>query len=145
MVFHLTHTLLILLGWFPFLFYSATWVGETYFRFDATGQEHVEKDMVSEIGRIGSTTLIVFSCITLTTSVTSPWLIRTPDEDTNSMMPRTPSGIGGSGDVLPRTRRKPALITVWLYSHFIFVCAMALAPFVTSLRMASTLVAMCGL
>lgn len=127
------------------MFYSATWVGETYFRYDAAGQDHSDKDMVSEIGRIGSTSLIIFSIVTFTASVSSPWLVRTPEEEKEKYTPRPPPSLAPIVEKLPIPSRKPSLITAWFYSHFIVVFAMGLTPFVTSVRMATVLVAVCGL
>ncbi|MCJ1300362.1 hypothetical protein MMC08_003159, partial [Hypocenomyce scalaris] len=43
--------------WFPFLFYSTTWVGETYFRYDAPKTAQESPDTLGDIGRIGSLSL----------------------------------------------------------------------------------------
>lgn len=129
-------------GWFPFLFYASSWVGETYFKYDAVEKDHSGKDMVSEIGRIGSTALICFSIVTFCASIISPWMILSPEEEASSYTPRPPPSLGAIAE-LPK--RKPALITAWFWSHFIFVGAMGLAPFVSSFRFAATLVALCGL
>ena len=42
------------IGWFPFLFYSSTWVGETYYRYENATKP---KDALGGIGRLGSLSL----------------------------------------------------------------------------------------
>jgi solute carrier family 45 protein 1/2/4 len=54
------------IGWFPFLFYSSTWVGETYFRYDAPHDPKDSGDALGDVGRIGSMALVVFSSVTFT-------------------------------------------------------------------------------
>lgn len=48
-------------GWFPFLFYSTTWVGEVYLRYDAPAEAKVAGDLTGQVGRIGSMALIADS------------------------------------------------------------------------------------
>jgi solute carrier family 45 protein 1/2/4 len=56
-------------GWFPFLFYSTTWVGEIYLRYDAPAEAREHSDLTGQVGRIGSMALIAFSIITFVMSV----------------------------------------------------------------------------
>lgn len=49
------------IGWFPFLFYSTTWIGETYFRYDAPHDAKQSKDALGEVGRVGSKAFIIVS------------------------------------------------------------------------------------
>lgn len=131
-------------GWFPFLFYSTTWVGETYFRYDAPQTARESKDTLGDIGRVGSLSLIAFSIITFAGSVLLPWLIRSPDDEQKARFtPRPPPSIAPLVTTL--SNAKPDLATAWMLSHLVFAASMALAPFVTSLRFATTLVAICGM
>ncbi|KAI9879696.1 MAG: hypothetical protein M1830_007643 [Pleopsidium flavum] len=131
------------IGWFPFLFYSTTWVGETYFRYDAPKTAHESKDTLGDIGRVGSLSLIVFSIITFAGSVLLPWVVRSPEDDKPGFTPRPPPSIAPIVKTL--SKFKPDLVTAWMISHLIFAGAMSLAPFVTSLRSATILVSICGI
>lgn len=129
------------IGWFPFLFYSSTWVGETYFRFDAPHDVKDSKDALGDIGRIGSMALVVFSMVTFTGAFLLPFLIHSPDEE--EFTPRPPSSIAGI--VTKMTKYRPDLLTAWFCGHFMFAGAMVLAPFAASFRFATVLVAFCGI
>lgn len=129
------------IGWFPFLFYSTTWVGETYFRFDAPEDVKESKDALGDIGRIGSLSLVVFSIVTFAGAFILPLLIKSPEEST--FTPRPPAGIA---EIVTRFNKfKPDLLTAWICGHLMFSCAMILAPFAQSFRFATTIVAFCGL
>lgn len=130
-------------GWFPFLFYSTTWVGETYFRYDAPKTAQESSDALGDIGRIGSLSLVVFSIVTLVGSVLLPWMVRSPEDEKLSFTPRPPPSIAPF--VTTIHKYKPDLLTAWMYSHFIFAGAMMLAPFVRSVRFATILVSLCGM
>lgn len=128
-------------GWFPFLFYSATYVGETYFRYDAP--PHESADMVGEVGRIGSTALIMFSLVTFTSAIVLPRIVESPDDEGSSYTPRPPAALAPIVEEV--RKRKPSLITVWFLSQFVFAGAMFMTPFVRSLRQAEFLVAISGM
>lgn len=129
------------IGWFPFLFYSTTWVGETYFRYDVPDNAKGTKDALGDIGRIGSTSLVIYSCITFAGAWLLPLLVKSPEDDTHTY--RLPQGIV---KYLERIKDfKPDLLTTWLCGHLIFASAMSFAPFAASFRFATFLVALCGL
>lgn len=65
------------IGWFPFLFYSSTWVGEIYLRHEAPANN---RSALDEVGRQGSLAMIVFSTIGFVSSIVLPWLIESPDD-----------------------------------------------------------------
>ena len=71
-VINLLRFLLTFAGWFPFLFYSTTWVGEVYFRYHPETNAPASKDTLGDVGRVGSLSLVVFSIITFVASVRSP-------------------------------------------------------------------------
>ena len=131
-------------GWFPFLFYGTTWVGEIYFRYSATS---TPKDILGEVGRVGSLALIVFSIITLIGSVLLPWVVQSPEYEKSrsqrGFTPRPPPGIAPL--VTTMAKYKPDLVTAWMYSHLIFAASMSLTPLVKSLQMATILVSICGM
>jgi solute carrier family 45 protein 1/2/4 len=130
-------------GWFPFLFYSTTWVGEIYLRYDAPAEAKTSDDITGQVGRIGSTALIAFSIITFVMSVILPWFVKSPEDEVPTFTPRPPSSIAAF--VLEIEKYKPSLLTTWTASHCIFAGSMIMAPFVQSLHSATIIVALCGM
>ncbi|KFY19004.1 hypothetical protein V493_08203 [Pseudogymnoascus sp. VKM F-4281 (FW-2241)] len=129
------------IGWFPFLFYGSTWVGETYFRYDAPVDVKQSEDALGDVGRIGSMALVVFSMVTFAGAFLMPFFVRSPEED--NFTPRPPSSIAKVVKLV--TKHKPDLLTAWFIGHFMFAGAMILAPLASSFRFATALVAFCGL
>ena len=128
------------IGWFPFLFYSTTWVGETYFRYDVPADARKSEDALGEMGRIGSTSLVIFSFITCTGAFVLPLLIKSPDDETYTARP--PRVMAGT---LRRLNKiKPDLLSAWVFSQLMFAATMVFAPFARSFRFATALVCLCG-
>ncbi|MCJ1354642.1 MAG: hypothetical protein MMC33_004631 [Icmadophila ericetorum] len=134
------------IGWFPFLFYSPTWVGEIYLRYSSPQSAPNSGDTLGEMGRIGSLSLVVFSVVQFTGSILLPWVVRSPADEKPGFTPRPPTSIAPIITPLIETlnKIKPDLITAWMFSHLIFAAAMLLAPLVQSLHFATILVAICG-
>src|SRR5436190_10629071 len=130
-------------GWFPFLFYSSTWVGETYFRYEVP-QSLVEnsKDVLGDVGRLGSLSLVIFSLITFISSVILPFGVLSPQNKKSPFTPRLPHSIIRLLNKIVFTR--PDLQTAWMLSHIMFALTMVFAPLTRSLRFATFLVAACG-
>ncbi|KAM3512350.1 hypothetical protein MY11210_003989 [Beauveria gryllotalpidicola] len=127
------------IGWFPFLFYSTTWVGETYFRYDAP-ESAKSGDTLGDIGRIGSQAFVLSSMITLTGSLVLPLIVRSPDEATYTQRPHP-----ALASVLKICKgSRPDLLTAWIWGHGLFAVAMMFAPFATSYRFATVLVCLCA-
>lgn len=131
------------LGWFPFLFYSTTWVGETYFRYEVPKDADRPADMLGEVGRVGSLSLVVFSSITFISSVLLPFCVQPPDSKRPKFTPRPPPGVAALLKKI--TRIRPDLQTTWLISHVMFAATMVFAPFARSRAVATFLVAICGI
>lgn len=131
-------------GWFPFLFYSTTWVGEVYLRYDAPAEVKAAADLTGKVGRIGSTALIAFSIITFVMSVLLPFFVQSPQNEKGpGFTPRPPKNMAGL--VTGLEKHKPSLLTAWTISHCIFASSMIMAPFVKSLRAATLIIAACGM
>ncbi|PKS10564.1 hypothetical protein jhhlp_002318 [Lomentospora prolificans] len=128
-------------SWFPFNFYGTTWVGETYFRYDLSPEERKSRDPLSEIGRIGSSALVIYSLITFAGSFLLPLFVSSP-EDTE-FTHRPPRAIASALNRLEAL--KPDLLTAWILGHLGFSAAMSMAPFATSYKFATVLVASCGI
>ncbi|RAH83767.1 sucrose transporter [Aspergillus japonicus CBS 114.51] len=131
------------IGWFPFLFYSTTWVGETYFRYEVPKDAVRPSDMLGEVGRVGSSSLVVFSSITLFGAVLLPFCVQPPDNKRPRFTPRPPPGIASLLKKVPSVR--PDLQTTWLISHIMFAATMVFAPLARSRAFATFLVALCGI
>ncbi|QPC66786.1 hypothetical protein HYE67_009017 [Fusarium culmorum] len=129
------------IGWFPFLFYSTTWVGETYFRYDVPADARKSEDTLGAIGRIGSTALVMYSVITFAGAWVLPMLVQSPED--NAFTHRPPQAIAGL--LTSFNKLKPDLLTAWVFGHLMFAASMALAPFATSFRFATVLVCLCGI
>ncbi|KAI0447414.1 major facilitator superfamily domain-containing protein [Xylaria telfairii] len=129
------------IGWFPFLFYSTTWIGETYFRYDAPHDAKQSGDALGEVGRAGSQAFIIYSLITFFGSWFLPLIIKSPDDQSYTQRP--PQSI--QGIVEKFNKYKPDLLTAWMWAHATFATAMLFAPFAKSFKFAATLVCLCGL
>jgi len=129
------------IGWFPFLFYSTTWIGETYFRYDAPHDAKQSGDALGEVGRAGSQAFIIYSVITFFGSWVLPLIIRSPDDQTYTQRP--PQSLRAIVEKL--NTHKPDLLTAWMWAHATFATAMLFAPFAKSFKFATVLVCICGL
>jgi solute carrier family 45 protein 1/2/4 len=128
------------LGWFPFLFYSTTWVGEVYLRYDAPPDVKASGDLTGKVGRVGSMALIAFSIITFVMSWLLPFIVKSPeDEKVPVFTQRPPKGMAAGLE-----KYKPSLLTAWTISHCLFASSMMFAPFVQSLRAVTFIIAVCG-
>ncbi|KAH6622398.1 major facilitator superfamily domain-containing protein [Boeremia exigua] len=131
------------IGWFPFLFYSTTWVGEVYLRYDAPAAAKDSNDMTGQVGRIGSLALIGFSVVTFIMSVLLPFVVKSPEGEEAPFTARPPAKIA---TLVERAGQlKPSLLTAWTISHCVFAGSMCLAPFVQSLRSATLIIGICGI
>ncbi|KAK8095782.1 hypothetical protein PG999_013804 [Apiospora kogelbergensis] len=128
------------IGWFPFLFYGTTWVGETYYRYDVP-EDAKSSDALGDIGRIGSTALVIYSCITAIGSWVLPLVIRSPEDD--QFTHRPPQSIASYLEKL--NKYKPTLLTAWMFGNGLLAFALSMAPFATSFRFATAIMCLCGL
>jgi solute carrier family 45 protein 1/2/4 len=128
------------LGWFPFLFYSTTWVGEVYLRYDAPPDVKASGDLTGKVGRVGSMALIAFSIITFVMSWLLPFIVKSPEDDKVPVFTQRPP----KGVLSGLEKYKPSLLTAWTISHCLFASSMMFAPFVQSLRAVTFIIAVCG-
>lgn len=129
------------IGWFPFIIYSSTWVGETYFRYDASPNAQDSHDALGDMGRIGSMALTVYSTVSFISAWILPALIQAPEDDTFTHRP--PASIAPLIEAFNKV--KPDLLTAWIASNVLFAIAMFFTPFATSFRFATVIVAFCGI
>ncbi|RHZ75896.1 hypothetical protein Glove_208g179 [Diversispora epigaea] len=120
------------MGWFPFLFYSTTWVSEIFVRENETSSDDVRKV------REGSYSLLLFSIVSMVASFVLPHLV-------------TPSGTG-----IPLKRIKIrhffkyplvflTLPKLWTLSHFIFAFAMFSTWWTESVFQADLIISLIGI
>ncbi|KAK4648682.1 uncharacterized protein QC761_112360 [Podospora bellae-mahoneyi] len=129
------------IGWFPFIVYSSTWVGETYFRYDVSADARNSDDALGDMGRIGSTALTVYSTVSFISAWVLPALIQAPED--KSFTHRPPASIAPLINTF--NKYKPDLLTAWITGNIMFACAMFITPFATSFRFATAIVALCGI
>ncbi|PNP41426.1 hypothetical protein TGAMA5MH_06753 [Trichoderma gamsii] len=130
------------IGWFPFLFYSTTWVGETWIRYDMPrSAKSANTDVLGEIGRIGSTSLMIYSTVSFAGAFFLPMMVRSPAEET--FTPRPPRAMAKLLEKLERM--KPDLLTAWILGDLMFASAMVMAPLAKSFVSATILMCVCGI
>lgn len=129
------------IGWFPFIIYSSTWVGETYFRYDVSVDAKASKDALGDVGRIGSMALTAYSTMSFLSAWVLPALIQAPEDETFTHRP--PASIAPFIEAF--NKMKPDLLTAWVASNVLFALAMFFTPFATSFRFATAIVALCGI
>ncbi|KAK9235920.1 hypothetical protein V1525DRAFT_408443 [Lipomyces kononenkoae] len=134
-------------GWFTFLFYSSTWVGEIFVRY-GSGDLSDTRDRVGAIGRVGSLALTVYSTITLICSLILPFFIVPLNQATQH-----PSNNKPTYENLPSFVAeflyaigpyRPTLPTAWVIGQVVYALAMFSTVFVKSVRAATFVVAICG-
>ncbi|EFX01167.1 sucrose transport protein [Grosmannia clavigera kw1407] len=129
------------IGWFPFMIYSSTWVGETYFRYDVPTDARVTNDALGDMGRIGSYALTAYSSVTVLAAAVLPLLVRSPFDE--NFTHRPPKSIARFADFMEKSR--PDLLNAWTCGHIVFAFVMFMTPFAMSFRVATLLVSLCGI
>ncbi|KAK9712889.1 hypothetical protein K7432_006832 [Basidiobolus ranarum] len=115
------------IGWFPFLFYSTTWVSELYL---SDPFQKTEGDVAGASIRAGSFALFLFALVSLTTSCVLPLFIQPSGEHLPEVTECNPLGLD-----LPRC---------YTFSHIIFAMSMIFTLAVTSVSEATVIIAICG-
>ena len=129
------------IGYFPFLFYCSTWVGEIYLRHEAPAD--LPSSALDTVGRRGSMSMIVWSVISFVASIVLPWFVENPARDDQvTYTARPPPRIAGVLGSL--SSYKPTLLTTWAAANLLFASAMIFAPLVQSVALATFLIALCG-
>lgn len=161
-------------GWFPFLFYATTYVGEIYVDPYFEADPNMDPEQVEELWvrgtRVGTDALLIFAIMTLLTSIFLPFIVapafRTPDPfDERSSTPLTPTtSISGSGHLQkPHANRWSSfsrtidrwgsriqinsltLRRTWILSHFVYAALMWMTLFVRSVTFAKIIIALIGI
>lgn len=124
--------------------YSTTFVGEVLKRYDKSAQQSLQSstDVVGNIARVGSMALVLFSCVSLVSSVLLPFVVTSPE---SNMLHKKPLRTG----VLARFQRavlpfKPDLATAWIGGHIMYASLMLMTLFVSTVWWAMVCVALSG-
>lgn len=160
------------IGWFPFLFYTTTFIAEIYadpFFKENPNMTPAEVDEIWDKGtRMASFSLLIFAITTFASSVILPLLIQPTFEPpkTPPKTPLTPSGItpgsfASPGDYFSRPQRSRRLLhrlqlpslripkltirRLYVISHLLFTLATFLTPLVSTPKGATVLIAFIGI
>lgn len=148
------------IGWFPFMVYGTTFVGEVLKRYDpkhgAVGarsfEDFLEKrsavfkrsdDNMGDITRVGSMALVLFSCVSLASSFALPWVIVAPETD-DEHKTTTPQWRWVSELLIKLEPYRPDLATAWIIGHVAFAMLMFTTLFTKTVVLATFIVAACG-
>ncbi|KAG8893608.1 hypothetical protein FRB99_001850 [Tulasnella sp. 403] len=130
------------LGWFPFLFFTTTWIGETYRRNHPFSTESVSTtqkgNLDEEATRHGTLALFWSGVVMLVTLLVAPSLIASRDQfakQSTSMW----------GWFRTTFTSRPDLITLYALSHLLFGISMTSTVFVTSSQVLSGIFIVLGL
>ncbi|KAI8149876.1 major facilitator superfamily domain-containing protein [Fennellomyces sp. T-0311] len=138
------------IGWFPFLFYSTTWVAEIY---DQTALQNGaggdDEDAVGQATRAGSFAFLVYSIVSLGASFILP-LIVSPSYGTDLVPGPTFKFTfkGKNYSITPSKYLKIRFLTLpraWAISHIIFMISMLATVFVSDVVAASIVIGICGI
>lgn len=131
------------IGWFTFLCYGSTWVGEIYLRHEAPTAVNDATNALDIVGKQGSRALIVYSIVATVSSVVLPWLIWNPDDEQEPAYTARPPKF--LTPILQQvTFQKPSILTAWALGCLLFAASMVFAPLASSVATATTLTAICG-
>ncbi|RGB41290.1 major facilitator superfamily domain-containing protein [Rhizophagus diaphanus] len=124
------------IGWFPFLFYSTTWVAEIHSRFANDSSEEPSDDSVGDSTRAGSFSLLLYSIISLVASFVLPFLVSSNESTRPKFSWKQLFQIPFVFLTVPK---------LWTISHFIFASSMLSTWFVTNGTQANILISLCGI
>ncbi|KAK4510516.1 uncharacterized protein ATC70_004947 [Mucor velutinosus] len=136
------------IGWFPFLFYSTTWVAEIYNN-SSLGDDTVQ-DKVGQATRAGSFAFLVYSLVSLSSSFVIPLFVSpssTKYEQENSIYTFRLFG-KREFKLSCLSYLKLSFLTLpraWTLSHFIFCICMLSTIFVSDVTAAAIVIGFCGL
>lgn len=126
------------------MFYGSTWVGEIYLRNDAPQTGSAHHDALSQVGRVGSTALIIHSFIGFVTAILLPNMVTSPGEghSERGFTPRPPESLRPIVEKVGL--KKPTLLSVWTCGNAMFALCLVWAPLIKSVSFATFLMAACG-
>ncbi|KAI8391613.1 major facilitator superfamily domain-containing protein [Radiomyces spectabilis] len=147
------------IGWFPFLFYSTTWVAEIYDQTALQNGGGDEADAVGQATRAGSFAFLVYSIVSLSASFLLPLFITSSSSSSSSSFSRDDPDTNFSSTIKFTFRGRKysfapsqflhipflTLPRAWTISHLIFCLAMLSTALVSSVAAASVVIGICGI
>jgi len=125
--------------------YSTTFVAEVLKRYDTVARENLETsdDVLGDIARVGSMTLVLFSCVSLAASVLLPWVVDSPESRKHVKKHLVPTNWleRFSQKVAPY---KPNLAGTWIFGHITYAVLMLATMFIRRVSSATFCVAFSG-
>lgn len=133
-------------GWFCFLFYASTWVGEVYMKYDSVENDNSgSDDKVGLIARKGSAALLGFSCVSLGFSVVLPELLKFTNNSSSAYRGLSSSPPAWVRKLFPGLLcANISLEDLWFVSLVVYAIAVFSSGFVASYSQAVVVVAICG-
>ncbi|KAG2216395.1 hypothetical protein INT45_012484 [Circinella minor] len=137
------------IGWFPFLFYSTTWVAEIYDQNAIqNGAGDTGEDSLGQATRAGSFAFLVYSIISLAASFILPWVVVPSYNDETTSGPTFRLKIRGRYyTITPSKYVKISFLNLpraWTVGHIIFLISMLATVFVSNVAGASVVIGICG-
>jgi solute carrier family 45 protein 1/2/4 len=137
------------MGWFPFLFYSTTWVAEIYSSeaLQDDGSDPTE-DKVGQATRAGSLAFLIYSLVSLGTSIFLPLMVSSSYAAMENATKSMDFNIFGRHYSISSSSIKLSFLTLpraWTISHFVFCFAMLSTIFASNVAVASILIGICGI
>ncbi|KAF8854396.1 MFS general substrate transporter [Acephala macrosclerotiorum] len=128
------------MGWFPFLFYMTTYIGNRYKSSMATASGRpspTDQEVQARSTRIGSFGLLLFALVALVAGAILPLAHKHAScQDSRKVVP---SGINVT------IRRFGSIRCLWIMSHVLFACCMLATFFISSLQGVCILVGLSGI
>ncbi|KAI9494357.1 major facilitator superfamily domain-containing protein [Zychaea mexicana] len=138
------------IGWFPFLFYTTTWVAEIYDQAALqNGGGANQDDSLGQATRAGSFAFLVYSLVSLAASFVLPWIVSPSygvDETTTQTFRFKIRGKYYS--ITPSRYLKISFLTLpraWTLGHIVFLLSMLATVFVSNVVGASIVIGICGI
>ncbi|KAI7847853.1 major facilitator superfamily domain-containing protein [Circinella umbellata] len=137
------------IGWFPFLFYSTTWVAEIYDQNAIqSGAGGNGEDSLGQATRAGSFAFLVYSIISLAASFILPWIVVPSYNDETTPGPTFRFKIRRRYyTITPSKYLKISFLNLpraWTVGHIIFLISMLATVFVSNVTGASVVIGICG-
>lgn len=105
------------MGWFPFLFYSTTWVAEVYARWYDPRKE----DFITRATRAGSFALLCYSIVSVISGTFLPWLTKA---STHSGAKTPLLGALSRRPSCQIILKRPDILSIYTVSHVLFALLM---------------------
>ncbi|KAI9364303.1 major facilitator superfamily domain-containing protein [Pilaira anomala] len=136
------------IGWFPFLFYSTTWVAEIYNETQLDESSPVA-DKVGQATRAGSFAFLVYSLVSLASSFIIPLFVSSSDTRNDATSNAFTLRFGKQEyKITFLNYLKVPFLTLpraWTMSHFIFCICMLSTILVSDVVAAAVVIGLCGI